>query len=176
MAVKNEPTREFDLLDGDDFFNYFGGLVAAITTHSGEQKPAYIPSTSDTDHIETLSLHEELSRVMRAKICNPKWVEGLKRHGYRGAKQVAGMVSYAFGWDATTSTVDDWMYDAIAERYAFDQENADWMREVNPWALRSVAESLLEAEQRGMWQTSEENIEKLRAIYMELEGRFEEEG
>lgn len=84
-----------------------------------------IPSSSDTDHIETLSLHEELSRVMRGKVCNPKWVKGLKRHGYRGAKQVAGMVSYVFGWSATTGMVDDWMYDSIAEKYAFDQENAD---------------------------------------------------
>lgn len=174
LAVKNEPTREFDMLDGDDFFNYFGGMVAAITTHSGGEKPAYIPSTSDTDHIETLSLHEEASRVMRAKVCNPKWIKGLKEHGYRGAAQVAGMVSYAFGWDATTSVIDDWMYANIAEKYAFDKENSDWMREVNPWALRSIAENLLEANQRGMWNASEENIEKLKDIYMEMEGNFEE--
>ncbi len=174
LAVKNEPTREFDLLDGDDFFNYFGGMVAAITTHSGEQKPAYIPSTSDVDHVETLSLHEEASRVMRAKVCNPKWIEGLKRHGYRGAKQVASMVSYAFGWSATTDVIDDWMYNSIASRYAFDQENADWMREVNPWALHSIAENLLEAHQREMWNASDEDVEKLRKIYVELEGSFEE--
>ena len=174
LAVKNEPTREFDLLDGDDFFNYFGGMVAAITTHSGKQKPAYVPSTSDTDHVETLSLHEELSRVMRAKVCNPKWIKGLMKHGYRGATQVAGMVSYAFGWDATTNVVDDWMYEKIAEKYAFDKTNSDWMREVNPWALHSITENLLEANQRGMWNASEENVEKLKQIYIEMEGNFEE--
>lgn len=174
LAVKNEPTREFDMLDGDDFFNYFGGMVAAITTHSGEQKPAYIPSTSDTDHVETLSLHEEASRVMRAKVCNPKWIKGLKEHGYRGATQVAGMVSYAFGWSATTDVIDDWMYDRIAEQYAFNKENSDWMREVNPWALHSITENLLEAHQRGMWNASEEDIDQLRKIYVEMEGNFEE--
>lgn len=173
VAVKNESSREFDMLDGDDFYNYFGGMVAAITTHSGSQKPAYVPCTGDTDHIETLTLHEEASRVMRAKVNNPKWIEGLKKHGYRGAKQISGMVDYAFGWDATTNVIDDWMYDCISERYVFNKENADWMREVNPWALHSVTERLLEAQQRGMWNASEDKVEKLKKIYLEMEGTLE---
>ncbi len=176
VAVKNESTREFDMLDSDDFYNYFGGMVAAITTHSGSQKPAYVPSTSDTDHVETLTLHEEASRVMRARVNNPKWIEGLKKHGYRGAKQISAMVDFAFGWDATTNVIDDWMYDSIAERYAFDKENTDWMREVNPWALHNVAERLLEANQRGMWNASEDKVEKLKKIYMEMEGDLEDLG
>lgn len=173
VAVKNESTREFDMLDGDDFYNYFGGMVAAITTHSGEQKPAYVPCTGDTDHIETLTLHEEASRVMRAKVNNPKWIEGLKKHGYRGAKQISGMVDYAFGWDATTNVIDDWMYNAIADRYVFNKENADWIKEVNPWAMHSITERLLEANQRGMWHASEEQIEKLKDIYLQMEGTLE---
>jgi len=173
VAVKNESSREFDLLDGDDFFNYFGGMVAAVTTHSGSQKPAYVPSTGDPDHIETLTLHEEMSRVMRAKINNPKWIEGLKRHGYRGASQVSGMVDYAFGWDATTNVVDDWMYDCIAERYVFNKENADWIRDVNPSALYNMTERLLEAHQRGMWNASEDKVEKLKRICLEMEGVLE---
>ena len=176
VAIKNESTREFDMLDSDDFYNYFGGMVAAITTHSGSQKPAYIPSTSDTDHIETLDLHEEASRVMRARVNNPKWIEGLKKHGYRGVQQVSAMVDIAFGWDATTNVIDDWMYDCIAKRYAFDKKNTDWMREVNPWALRNITERLLEAHQRGMWNASEESVNKLKKIYMEMEGNLEDLG
>jgi cobaltochelatase CobN len=173
VAVKNESSREFDMLDGDDFYNYFGGMVAAITTHSGEQRPAYVPCTGDTDHIETLTLHEEASRVMRAKVNNPKWIEGLKKHGYRGAMQISGMVDYAFGWDATTNVIDDWMYNAISEMYVFNKENADWMREVNPWALHSVTERLLEANQRGMWNASQDKVDKLKAIYLEIESKLE---
>lgn len=173
VAVKNESTREVDMLDSDDFYNYFGGMVAAITTHSGSQKPAYVPSTSDTDHIETLSLHEEASRVMRTRVNNPKWIEGLKNHGYRGAKQISAMVDITFGWDATTNVIDDWMYDAIANRYAFDKETKDWMKEVNPWALQNVAERLLEANQRGMWNASAESVEKLEQICLEMEGDLE---
>ncbi len=176
VAVKNESTREVDMLDSDDFYNYFGGMVAAITTHSGSQKPAYVPSTSDTDHIETLSLHEEASRVMRTRVNNPKWIEGLKNHGYRGAKQISAMVDITFGWDATTNVIDDWMYDAIANRYAFDKETTDWMREVNPWALQNVAERLLEANQRGMWHASKESVEKLEKLCLEMEGSLESLG
>ncbi len=174
VAVKNVSARESDMLDSDDFYNYFGGLVSAITTHSGKQKPAYIPCTADTDHIETLSIHEEASRVMRARINNPKWVEGMKRHGYKGAMEVSKMVDITFGWDATTDVIDDWMYDRIAERYAFDKDTADWMREVNPWALHNIAERLLEANQRGMWNASEENVERLKEIYLEMEGSIED--
>ncbi|WP_303863923.1 cobaltochelatase subunit CobN, partial [Alkalibaculum bacchi] len=176
VAVKNQSTLEVDMLDSDDFYNYFGGMVAAITTHSGEQKPAYVPSTSDTDHIETVSLHEEASRVMRARVNNPKWIEGLKKHGYRGAKQVSAMVDFTFGWDATTNVIDDWMYDCIANRYAFDKENSDWIREVNPWALHNISERLLEAHQRGMWNATEEQVEKLKNIYIEMEGNLEDLG
>jgi cobaltochelatase CobN len=173
VAVKNESTRETDMLDSDDFYNYFGGMVAAITTHSGSQKPAYVPSTSDTDHIETLSLHEEASRVMRARVNNPKWIEGIKKHGYRGAKQISAMTDITFGWDATTNVIDDWMYNCIAERYVFDEETAKWMEEVNPWALQNVAERLLEANQRGMWKASEEYVEQLQQVFMDMEGKLE---
>lgn len=176
VAVKNQSTREVDMLDSDDFYNYFGGLVAAITTHSEGRKPAYVPCTSDADHVETMSLHKEASRVMRVRVNNPKWIEGLKKHGYRGAKQVSSMVDFAFGWDATTNVIDDWMYDCIAERYAFNKENSDWMREVNPWALHNIAERLLEAYQRGMWNASEDKVQNLKSIYMEMEGNLEELG
>lgn len=176
VAVKNESTREVDMLDSDDFYNYFGGMVAAITTFSGEQKPAYIPSTSDVDHVETLSLHEEASRVLRSKVNNPKWIEGLKKHGYRGAKQISSMVDYAFGWDATTSVIDDWMYDAIANRYVFNEENFKWIKEVNPWAMHSITERLLEANQRGMWNAKEEMVDQLAKIYLQMEGTVEDLG
>lgn len=174
VAVKNESNIENDMLGSDDFYNYFGGLVAAVTTHSGSQKPSYIPNTSNKENLEIFSLHEEASKVMRARINNPKWIEGLKVHGYKGAQEISAMVDIVFGWDATTSVIDDWMYDAIANRYAFNKENAEWIKSVNLYALQNIAERLLEAHQRGMWNTSEENIKKLREIYLEVEGDIEE--
>ncbi len=110
---------------------------------------------------------------MRARVNNPKWIQGLKEHGYKGAQEVSMMVDIVFGWDATTHVIDDWMYSAIAKRYAFDQENAEWIRSVNIYAMQNIAERLLEAVSRGMWNASEDEVEQLRSIYMEMEGDIE---
>jgi cobaltochelatase CobN len=174
LVVKNESSIERDMLDSDDFYNYFGGLVAAVTIHTGSQKPSYLPNTSDKDHLDILSIHEEASRVMRARVDNPKWIEGLKKHGYKGAQEIAVMADVVFGWDATTDVIDDWMYSAIADRYVFNKENADWIQEVNLWALHTVAERLLEAHQRDMWHASEEQLSNLKDIYLKMEGVAEE--
>ncbi len=173
VSVKNESNIETDMLGSDDFYNYFGGLACAVNTHSGRTKPAYIPNTADKDRPEIASLHEEASKIMRARINNPRWIEGLKRHGYKGALEVSSMVDIVFGWDATTHVIDDWMYKAIADRYAFDEENARWIREVNLYAMQNIAERLLEASARGMWNASAEDLSRLREIYMDVEGDIE---
>ncbi len=175
VSVKNESNIESDMLGSDDFYNYFGGLVGAVATHSGEKKPSFIPSTANKEHLELFSLHEESSKVMRARINNPKWIESLKPHGYKGAQEVSSMVDIVFGWDATTDVIDDWMYSAIAKRYAFDEENAGWIRSVNLYAMQNIAERLLEAQARGMWNATEEELEQLREIYLEVEGDIEEQ-
>ncbi len=173
VSVKNESNIESDMLGSDDFYNYFGGLVGAVAAHSGEMKPSFIPSTANKEHLELFSLHEEASKIMRARVNNPKWIAGLKPHGYKGAQEVSEMVDIVFGWDATTSVIDDWMYSAIAERYAFNEENADWIRDVNIYAMQNIAERLLEASERDMWNASEEELERLREIYLEVEGDIE---
>lgn len=174
VTVKNESNIESDMLGSDDFFNYFGGLIAAVTAHSGSQKPAFLPSTANKEHLELFSLHEEASKIMRARVNNPKWIKGLKRHGYKGAQEISAMVDIVFGWDATTNVIDNWMYDAIANRYALDRENAEWIAGVNVFAMQNIVERLLEAAGRGMWDATEEMKEKLRSLYMEVEGDIEE--
>jgi cobaltochelatase CobN len=173
VSVKNEPSVENDMLGSDDFYNYFGGLVSAVSSHAGEMKPSFIPNSADKERPELFSLHEEASRIMRARINNPRWIAGLKQHGYKGAQDISEMVDIVFGWDATTSVIDDWMYDAIASRYVFDEKNAAWIRETNPWAMQNISERLLEAVNRGMWNASDEAVEKLRSVYMEVEGEIE---
>ncbi|MDR2742225.1 MAG: cobaltochelatase subunit CobN [Treponema sp.] len=173
VSVKNEPSVENDMMGSDDFYNYFGGLVSAVSSHAGEMKAAFIPNAADRERPELFSLHEEASRIMRARINNPRWIAGLKQHGYKGAQDISEMVDIVFGWDATTSVIDDWMYDAIASRYVFDEENAAWIRDHNPWAMQNISERLLEAVNRGMWNASKETVEKLRSLYLEVEGEIE---
>jgi cobaltochelatase CobN len=172
VTVKNISSDELDMLSDDDFYNYHGGMISAVKL-AGGKADSYSTSAADAEHVKTRTIHEDTSRIMRMRIENPKWIEGLKEHGYRGATEFAQMVDIVFGWDATSGVVDDWMYESIAKTYLLDDELREWIRSVNPWALHAMSERLLEAAQRGMWNAGEETLEALRSIYLEMDGAME---
>jgi cobaltochelatase CobN len=175
IALKNVDNREHDLLDSDDYFQYHGGMVAAVRALTGAAPRAYIADSSDPASVTTRALAEETRRVFRARVVNPKWIASMARHGYKGAFELSATVDYLFGYDATTGVVDDWMYEAVAQRYVFDEATAAFMRASNPWAMRAIAERLLEAADRQLWaEPKPETLEQLRAAYLELEGQLEE--
>ena len=175
VAVKNVDNREHDLLDSDDYFQYHGGMVAAVRALTGVNPRAYIGDSSDPAAPKTRALAEETRRVFRARVANPRWITSMMRHGYKGAFELSATVDYLFGYDATAGVVDDWMYRTIAEKYVFDAETAAFMRRSNPWALRAVAERLLEAAERKLWADPEaEVLEHLRRTYLDLEGDLED--
>jgi cobaltochelatase CobN len=174
-VVKNVDTYEHDLLDSDDYFQYHGGMVAAVRATGGRDPRAYLGDSADPARVRTRGLDEEVRRVVRARVVNPRWIASMARHGYKGAFELAATVDYLFGYDATTGVVEDWMYQAVAERYVLDETTATFMRRSNPWALRAIAERLLEAADRGLWTTPSERLfEQLRSVYLELEGELEE--
>jgi cobaltochelatase CobN len=124
--------------------------------------------------VRTRTLAEETKRVFRARVVNPKWVNAMQRHGYKGAFEMAATVDYLFGYDATAGVVDDWMYEQLAASYVFDQPVREFMTRANPWALRGITERLLEAADRGMWAApNDETLDGLRSVYLELEGELE---
>ena len=175
VAAKNQDTREHDLLDSDDYFQYHGGMVAMVRSLTGSSPAAYVGDSALPDAVRTRSLQEETHRVFRARVVNPKWVSAMRRHGYKGAFELAATVDYLFGYDATAGVVDDWMYESLAASYVFDPETRAFLQQSNPWALRGVAERLLEAADRGLWaEPQQETLEQLRATYLELEGDLEE--
>lgn len=174
VTIKNESTAEYDMLDSDDFYGYHGGLVACVRSISGKKPMAVTGHTDDPDRPVTRQLDRELSRILRSRILNPKWLEGLKRHGFKGAQEIAAAMDSFFGWDATADIGEDWMYQAMAEKFLFDDETRQWMEQVNRWSVHSVSERLLEAHQRHMWDTDEETLRRLRGIYMQAEGTIEE--
>ncbi len=173
ITVKNESSMEIDMLESDDFYNYHGGLIAAVRKASGQKPKSYCGDTSDPSRVKTNDVKEQSAKIMRARILNPKWFESLKVHGYKGAQEVSGMMDFVFGWDATADVIEDWMYDSICDHFLRTDERKEWMEEVNPWAIQNISERLMEASQRGMWQTSEERLEALRQIYLEVEGDIE---
>ncbi|MET9324662.1 cobaltochelatase subunit CobN [Streptomyces sp. NPDC003038] len=176
VAAKNTDTREHDIADSDDYFQYHGGMVATVRALRGTAPEAYIGDSTRPETVKTRTLVEETSRVFRARVVNPKWIEAMRRHGYKGAFELAATVDYLFGYDATTGVVADWMYDKLTETYVLDPENRAFLEEANPWALHGIAERLLEAESRGMWEKPDPQIlESLRQVYLDTEGRLEGE-
>ena len=174
VAAKNTDTREHDIADSDDYFQYHGGMVATVRALTGTAPEAYIGDSTRPETVRTRTLVEETSRVFRARVVNPRWIEAMRRHGYKGAFELAATVDYLFGYDATTGVVADWMYDKLTQEYVLDPENQAFMKEANPWALHGIAERLLEAESRGMWEKPDpETLAALRQVFLETEGDLE---
>ncbi|WP_327150829.1 cobaltochelatase subunit CobN [Nocardia sp. NBC_01329] len=174
VAAKNTDTREHDIADSDDYFQYHGGMVATVRALTGKNPEAYIGDSTRPDAVRTRTLSEETARVFRARVVNPRWLEAMRRHGYKGAFEMAATVDYLFGYDATTDVIADWMYEKLAESYVFDETNRKFMEQSNPWALHGIAERLLEAAERQLWASPEpETLDRLRQVYLETEGELE---
>ncbi|MFL6144636.1 MAG: cobaltochelatase subunit CobN [Labedaea sp.] len=174
VAAKNTDTREHDIADSDDYFQYHGGMIATVRALTGTAPAAYIGDNTRPDAVRTRSLAEETARVFRSRVVNPRWVAAMRRHGYKGAFELAATVDYLFGYDATTGVVADWMYDRLANTYLLDEDNQKFLSESNPWALHGIAERLLEAAERNMWQDPDENtLRAVRALYLKAEGDIE---
>lgn len=155
VAVKNQDNREHDIFDSDDYLQDHGGMVAAVRALSGRVPKAWFGDTADPTTPSVRTLAEEAARVVRSRVLNPRWITAMQRHGYKGAFELAATVDYLFGYDATAHVVKDWMYERVTAAYVGDPELRAFFRDANPWALRSIAERLLEADRRGMWEPSE---------------------
>jgi cobaltochelatase CobN len=175
VAAKNVDTREHDIADSDDYFQYHGGMIATVRALTGTAPAAYVGDSTRPDAVRTRTLSEETSRVFRARVVNPRWIAAMRRHGYKGAFELAATVDYLFGYDATTGVVADWMYEKLAEAYVFDPATTKFLTESNPWARHSIAERLLEAAERGMWQHPEpDTLAGLRQAYLDTEADLED--
>ncbi|GAA3508078.1 cobaltochelatase CobN [Streptosporangium album] len=175
VAAKNVDTREHDIADSDDYFQYHGGMIATVRALTGKAPAAYVGDSTRPDAVRTRTLSEETSRIFRARVVNPRWLAAMRRHGYKGAFELAATVDYLFGYDATTGVVADWMYDRLAATYVLDPENQAFLTESNPWALHGIAERLLEAVERGMWEHPDPDVLRgLQEVYLKTEGDLED--
>jgi cobaltochelatase CobN len=175
VAAKNIDTREHDIADSDDYFQYHGGMIATVRALTGADPKAYVGDSTTPDAVRTRSLAEETARVFRARVVNPRWIGAMQRHGYKGAFELAATVDYLFGFDATAGVVHDWMYEKLAQEYVLDEKTQEFMRQSNPWALRGIVERLSEAADRGLWEEPDpEIVAAMQQVYLELEGDLED--
>jgi len=173
-VVKNMPDKEIGLVDMDDVYGYLGGLTAFVKASGNENVSAFVGDTSDSSDIKVRTSSEALKLTFRSQIQNPKFIKGLMAHGYAGANEAAKFTGYLFGWDATSGTMEKWMYDGLAESYLLDPEVYQWLHDENPYAAMNMVKVLEEAIAREMWDADDDMKEKLEEIYMDLEGRIEE--
>ena len=169
--MQNQDNREHDIFDSDDYFQFHGGMIAAIRALTGENPAAYFGDTSNPENVRVRDLADEAKRVFRSRVVNPKWIASVMRHGYKGAFEMAATVDYLFGYEATAGVIDDWMFEDISRAYLLDEKVQDFLQEKNPWALRSMAERLIEAADRGLWEQPEPST--VRALSAKFTSRNE---
>ncbi|SHJ51228.1 cobaltochelatase CobN subunit [Desulfatibacillum alkenivorans DSM 16219] len=165
---------ENDLFNCCCYFGTHGGMTAAARTLSQKPVKTYYGDTREPERVQVRDLADEVRRVVRTKLLNPKWIDGMKRHGYKGAGDISKRVGRVYGWESTTQEVDDWIFDDITRTFVLDEENREFFRKHNPWALEEISRRLLEAESRGLWEADPEVLEELKEHYLELEGWIEE--
>lgn len=174
IAIKNEDNHDTNMLSSDDYNAYHGGMIATVKSIRGKAPKGYAGDSTDKSRIQLHSVQEQAKRIFRSESINPKFIQGMMEHGYKGASDLSNMVAHSFQWDATSEVMEDWMYEKYAEKYMLDAKMQDWLRDVNPWALQRMTETLLEAEQRHMWQAKPETLKALQELYLSMEGEIEE--
>ena len=174
VAAKNQDTREHDIFDSDDYMQYHGGMIATVRALTGRSPRQFFGDSADPSRARNRDLQDEARRVFRTRVVNPKWIDSMKRHGYKGAFELAATVDYMFGYDATAQVIEDWMYEDVTESYVFDPDTQRFFQLSNPWALKGVVERLLEAIERGLWENPPPEMrEKLQQMYLDLEADLE---
>jgi cobaltochelatase CobN len=172
-VVQNQDNREHDLLDSDDYYQFQGGMSNAVASFSGQKPVVYHNDHSNPSAPKIRPLKEELNRVIRSRVLNPKWIAAMQAHGYKGAFEMAATVDYLFAYDATTNLIDDYQYASVTDSLVFDENNKAFMQAHNPSALEEMAERLLEATQRGLWQEPGEYADKLQALLLDIDATKE---
>lgn len=175
VSYNKVVSDEHDLFNCCGYYGTHGGMTAAARQFGGGEVKGYYGDTREPGRVQVRDLADEIRRVVRTRLLNPAWIEGMKRHGYKGAGDMAKRVGRVYGWEATTREVDDWIFDDIAKTFVMDEENREFFRQHNPWALEEIGRRLLEAQSRGLWQADPEVLDALKESYLEMEGWLEED-
>jgi magnesium chelatase subunit H len=172
VTYQNIDTTEVGITDVDHYFEYLGGVSKAVEKQTGA-RPAIYLSDSLSPGARVRTLEETVRLETRTKTLNPKWFEGMLRHGFSGVAEIEHHVTNTFGWSATADAVDDWVYDEVAATFVLDKEMLDRLRSLNPHSARTLVGRLLEASGRGFWKAEQSVLEQLQDVLGNLEDKLE---
>ncbi len=177
VVLHSQDNKEHDILDSDDYYQFQGGLVSSIKMISGFSPQAWIADNSRFSRPRVHKLEKEIDKVVRSRLLNPKWIEGMKKHGYKGAFEMSASLDYLFAYDATTNLVPNWCYKQILSEWLIDKNTKEFIKDNNPWVLKDIAERLLEAINRSMWNNAnKEDIKLIKDIIHESDYLVEKYG
>jgi len=174
VTFNKVQSDEQDLLGCCCYFGTHGGLTAAARQYSRNTVKPYYGDTREPESVEVRDLADELRRVVRTRLLNPKWIEGMKEHGYRGASDIMKRVTRVYGWSASTQEVDNWIFDDIATTFVNNDEMRNFFEKNNPYALEEISRRLLEADRRGLWDADPRVLDDLKKNYLEIESWMED--
>jgi magnesium chelatase subunit H len=171
-AYQNIDTFEIGITDVDHYFEYLGGVTKAVEKRAAKRPAVYLSDTLTRD-LKIRSIEETVRLETRAKTLNPRWYEGMLKHGFRGVAEIESHISNTFGWSATADAVDDWVYTEVANTFVLNEEMLDRLRSLNPHSAHSLVGRLLEAHGRGFWMAEEHVLDRLREVFTGLEDQLE---
>jgi cobaltochelatase CobN len=169
LVLQNQDNHEHDVLDSSDYYEFQGGLSGAVELLNGRAPALYHGDHHNPEAPRVRSLGEQVARVLRSRVVNPKWIAGARRHGYKGAAEMAATVEYLFGYGATTGVVADYQFALVSDAYLLDPDNRSFLCDQNPAALREMTERMLEAMQRGLWREPGGYREALETLLLDTE-------
>jgi magnesium chelatase subunit H len=172
LAYQNLDSVELGVTTVDHYFDTLGGITRAVGQYKGNEVPVYIGDQTRGDGV-VRTLAEQVALETRTRMLNPKWYEGMLKHGYEGVRQIEVHVTNTMGWSATTGQVAPWVYQQLTETFVLDQEMRDRLAQLNPTASAKVANRLIEAHERNYWSPDAATLEALRRAGEELEDRLE---
>ncbi len=174
VVLHSQDNREHDLLDSDDYYQFQGGLVSSVEMYSGKLPSIYFADHSRRERPRVHTLAREIDKVVRSRLLNPRWIEGMKKHGYKGCFEIGASLDYLFAYDASTNSVPNWTYSHLYESWINSSDIKNHILQNNPWVLRDIAERFLEASNRGLWEdASDQQLDNLRSVVNSAESRIE---
>ncbi|MBO5270113.1 MAG: cobaltochelatase subunit CobN, partial [Clostridia bacterium] len=165
-------SNEYEITDLDHYFEYFGGLSKSVELARGRKAAMYITDTAGRE-LHTETVERSIARGIRTRLLNPKWIDGMLAHSYHGAQKISDRFENLMGFAATTGSVEEWVFDELDARYVEDEDLRRRMTENNPHAFMKILEQMMEYSDRGYWDATEEQLEKIRECYLELENDIE---
>lgn len=175
LTSQIRDNHDYEVTDLDHYYEFSGGLSRAVEAVSGIKPEMFVTDTTK-EVVKTEGIDKAIQRGVRTRLLNPKWIEGMLNDGYNGAQHIQDRVKNILGLASTTNKVDNWIWEEIEDRYILNEQVRKKLEEINPWALNNMIETLLEANKRGYWDASKEDLERLREVYLDVEGQIEDRG